>query len=104
MTTMTELELLIGAIRTGEGDDDIERVLDTVLARRKYLDDLESSKLKVGDRVAFNDRTKPKYMVGASGTIIEKRRTKLVIEMDEEHGRFGKEAVAPGSLLTKLGA
>ena len=104
MTTMTELELLIGAIKTGEGDDDIERVLDTDLARRKFLDDVESAKFKVGDLVQFNDRGRPKYLVGVTGKIIGKTKTKFEVKVDPDQdlGRFGEFITAPGSLLTKL--
>ena len=105
-TTDDRLDAVLKSIDAGYGDGDIETVLNTVLARRKYLDELEYAKLKVGDRVVFNDRGRPKYLIGVQGVITARRKGKFDITVDEEEdtGRFGSLITAPGALLTKVDA
>lgn len=68
--------------------------------------------LSVGDRVKFNSDCGTKYMIGQTGTVKSKRRTKVVVTLDAPVGRFARRdssgavysapVVAPVGILEKV--
>jgi hypothetical protein len=68
--------------------------------------------LSVGDRVKFNSDCGTKYMIGQTGTVKSKRRTKVVVTLDDPIGRFARRdssgavysapVVAPVGILEKV--
>lgn len=73
---------------------------------------LAISDLSVGDRVRFNPQCGTKYMIGQTGVIKSKRRTKVVVVLDTPIGRFARRdssgsvhsapVVAPVAILEKV--
>lgn len=57
---------------------------------------------KAGDIVRFNDSTNPKYLRGARGKIKKVNRTKVVVDLDERHGRFQYNITTPLTMIEKV--
>lgn len=76
---MTSAEVL-QAITSGDVDDDIDTIYDTVLRRLDVVAKRRFNLLQVGDEVTFNDLAK--RMAGRTGTIVKKNRTKVVVDVE----------------------
>jgi uncharacterized protein YkvS len=57
---------------------------------------------QVGERVRFNDGTRPKYLQGVEGTVKKINRTKIVVDLDERKERFFKNITVPLTLVEKV--
>ena len=56
-----------------------------------------------GDEVIFNPRAHPRYLIGASATVVRILPRNLVINLHETNGRFpGGEMRCPPELLDKV--
>lgn len=79
-----------------------EELNDIALAIRNARD-LATRKLKftlkVGSKVKINHTAKPRYLVGASATVVKINQTKVVINLDKPCGRFHKSVACPISLI-----
>ena len=88
---------VIAAIVRGELDNDIETVLDAVIARKKAASKLRAAQAKatlsVGDRVRLTGIS-PKALDGATATVCDvfSRGSRIGVEIDKEFagvaGRF----------------
>ncbi len=69
--------LLLDQIAAGALDEHLMSIADAIHARLQLLETVNSAKalamLNVGDRVRFNHRTKPQYLRGVQGVVIELR-------------------------------
>lgn len=83
-------------IGKGEFDDHLDELAERVSRRKTALSALFFSTLKVGDKVMFNERTRPKYLQGATATVVELNRTRAVVDLDAPIGKFeGKISTTP---------
>lgn len=98
MTTQIPANILGGA-----HDDELDTILRAVQLRRKALAPTVYD-FQVGDKVRFNNTTKPQYMQGMLATVVARRQTKLTVRIDRDHGRFraGCDIVTPASILEKI--
>lgn len=113
---MSNLDLLLrvsDAIENGEMDKqlkELQRLVDGRLAsigEAKSIDDFS-----VGDRVVINERCGTRFLRGESASVVGRRRTKLVINLDNPKGRFARttsagqilsaEVIVPIEILDKL--
>lgn len=93
---------VITAALSGDLDDGLDGIIAACNERRVIVSRSLYHTLKVGDRVRFMNG-RPKYMVGVEGTVVGKKQSKLVVDLDESRGRFnGKGVVCPPSCLEKL--
>jgi len=90
------------AIITGEFDNELDRISQSIKTRKEMLDAVLKNSLKVGDKVKFNDTTKPTYMRGMVATVTQIRRERVRVKLDKPTGRFQSEIVTPVSLLVKV--
>jgi len=101
----TQTHGIAGQIRHGEFDDSLEAILDAVTERRKATRSVRVAQafsgLSVGDTVRFNDKTRPKYLVGVEGTITRKRQSKVEVTIGADAGKFraGSPIVVPVELI-----
>ncbi len=94
---------IIKEIISGGFDKEIESIFLALKERKRSLSQIMALSLNIGDRVKFNKETRPKYLQGLEVTIVDKKRTKLVIELDNPVGRFqGGRITTPASLLEKV--
>lgn len=77
------------AITLGKFDDHLNELLRCVRDRQKLVGTQLHRTLDVGDRVRFNDQTRPSYLIGAEATIVKKNPKTLVVLLDQPVGRFG---------------
>ena len=78
MATITE------NIRSGKYD----RVLDRIIQAARERKAVRIYSLRVGDKVRFPSTTKPAYLANLTATIIEWRRTRVLVQVDS--GPTGK--------------
>lgn len=83
-------------IITGKCDGQLDQIIRSVNARREMLKTAEiamnMTEIKAGDTVRLKG-LKPRYMNGQLATVVEKNRTRLVIRLNNNNGRFGSAPV-----------
>lgn len=88
---MTHVEL-VEAILTGRFDDHIEHLYDAVRERKRIRRDIAARvqfhTLGVGDKVKLVN-LRPLYLVGLTGTIASKNRTRISVRLDTPVRRYG---------------
>lgn len=94
---METSEVLDAVFRMDVGD--LNRVTDAVKLRRKQFGAATFASLQPGDPVTIASTVRPKYLVGATGKVREKRQTKVVVDLDEPHGRFHRGVICPADML-----
>jgi hypothetical protein len=84
--------LLLDQIAAGELDPHLTAIADAVDARRELLETITSAKalalLNVGDRVRFNHHTRPQYLRGVEGVVIELDQRTAAVCVHQPIGRF----------------
>lgn len=100
--------LLLDQIAAGELDAHLTPIADAIHARMDLLETIDSAKalamLNVGDRVRFNHRTRPQYLRGVEGVVIELDQHTATVCVQEAIGRFrsGEVRRCPPLLLERL--
>lgn len=85
---MTRSSNLIAAIMRGEHDDDLDALMDAVVARRKNARRRAAAELNVGDRIRLRGIS-PKGLEGATGTVKGGRtRSRIEVVIDKEYARL----------------
>jgi len=90
-------------------DEEFSQIIDyiryKVKARQKEKSARAFATITVGDRVRIVGPTKPQYLAGQTGTIEEKRQSKLTVKLSG--GPVGKfksgKVICPASMLEKIG-
>ena len=100
--------LLLDQIAAGELDAHLTAIADAIHARLDLLETINSAKalamLNVGDRVRFNHRTRPQYLRGVEGVVIELDQHTATVCVHGPVGRFrsGEIRQCPPLLLERL--
>ena len=85
----------------GEFDEYLDGMIHTINEYKKS----KAPKIwefQIGERVRFNDGTRPKYLQGVEGTVKKINRTKIVVDLDERKERFFKNITVPLTLVEKV--
>jgi len=99
---------LLDQIAAGELDPHLTAIADAVHARHELLETVNSAKalamLNVGDRVRFNHHTRPQYLRGIEGVVIELDQRSATVCVHQPIGRFKSGAIhrCPPLLLDRL--
>ena len=100
--------LLLDQIAAGALDAHLTAIADAIDARRQLLETINSAKalamLNVGDRVRFNHHTRPQYLRGVEGVIVELDQHTASVCVHRPIGRFrnGEIRQCPPLLLDRL--
>jgi hypothetical protein len=100
--------LLLDQIAAGELDAHLTAIADAIYARQELLETINSAKalamLNVGDRVRFNHHTRPQYLRGVEGVVIELDQHTATVCVHGPVGRFrsGEIRQCPPLLLNRL--
>ena len=100
--------LLLDEIAAGELDPHLTAIADAIYARQELLETINSAKalamLNVGDRVRFNHHTRPQYLRGVEGVVIELDQHTATVCVHGPVGRFRSDAIrqCPPLLLERL--
>lgn len=89
---------IVTPILKGECDEFLKSIIDTAQLRQTQLKP-KIYEFNVGQRVKFSNTVRPKYLVGAMGTVQKINRTRIVIDLDERHERFYRNISTPLSQL-----
>lgn len=99
---------LLDQIAAGELDPHLTAIADAAHARHELLETVNSAKalamLNVGDRVRFNHHTRPQYLRGIEGVVIELDQRSATVCVHQATGRFRSGAIhrCPPLLLDRL--
>jgi hypothetical protein len=99
---------LLDQIAAGELDWHLHSIAGAVHARLELLETINSAKalamLNVGDRVRFNHHTRPQYLQGVEGVVIELDQHSATVCVHGPIGRFrsGEVRRCPPLLLERL--
>ena len=105
---MAPERVLLDQIAAGELDPYLIAIADAIYARQELLETISSAKalamLNVGDRVRFNHRTRPQYLRGVEGVVIELDQHTATVCIHQPVGRFrtGEIHQCPPLLLDRL--
>jgi hypothetical protein len=105
-----EVSLFILNIEDGGLDDAIPEIETAIKLRRERQAREKFLTLGIGDRVRVNAPSlRPRYLNGATGTITEKRITKVSVRLDDDiedpYGKWaGRTAVVPTGMLEPIDA
>ncbi|MGA2926272.1 MAG: hypothetical protein ABSG43_09805 [Solirubrobacteraceae bacterium] len=100
--------MLLDQIAAGELDPHLTAIADAIDARVELLETIKSAKalatLNIGDRVRFNHHTRPQYLRGVEGVIIELDNRTATVCIHQPLGRFrsGEIRRCPPLLLDRL--
>ena len=100
--------LLLDQIAAGELDERLHPIADAIHAHLELLETINSAKalamLNVGDRVQFNHHTRPQYLRGVEGVVIELDQHTATVCVHQPIGRFRSGAIrrCPPLLLERL--
>ena len=101
-------QLLLDQIAAGELDAHLQAIADAIHARIDLLETINSAKalamLNVGDRVRFNRHTRPQYLRGIEGVVIDLDQHSATVCVHGPIGRFrsGEIRRCPPLLLDRL--
>jgi len=85
---------------TGQMDEYLDGMIQTIQMRKKDMAP-KVWEFQVGDRIKMKN-TNPKYLNGATATVRKINRTKIVIDLDEAHGRFHRNITTPLSMVERV--
>lgn len=102
----TVINGILRGIALGDFDDHLESIHDAVRERRRVrvaaVAAEVTSDIRYGDRVRLTVETRPKYMIGAEGTVTKVNGASFRVKLDDPSSRFGAEPRVPRSLIEKV--
>lgn len=102
MNTTTKNDVLSG-ITCAVTIEEIEEIINAATERRREIRQAEGAtkfaQLKVGDPVFMAATVRPKYLARQRGIVREKRRTKVLVDLDKPAGRFHRGVICPPDML-----
>lgn len=82
---MSVMDLILG----GNADGELDEIIEAVRQRRQVLARRAAKQFAEGDRVVVVDNVSPKYLIGATGVVVNQRSDKTVnVRLDQQHGRY----------------
>lgn len=87
-------------VLSGQMDEYLDGMIQTIQLRKKEMRP-KIWEFQIGDRIKMVN-TNPKYLNGAEGTIKKVNRTKVVVDLDNRHGRFYTNITTPLSMVEKV--
>lgn len=79
---------IIKSILEGNQDDDFNRIMDAVYARRNAVARSKVFSYSRGDRVRFNRGASPQYLIGLEGVVQKVNRTTVAVKIEGHAGRY----------------
>lgn len=88
-------------VLSGQMDAFLDGMMQTIQLRKKEMAP-KIWEYQVGDVVRFTNNTNPKYLRGAQGKVKKINRSKVVIDLDERHGRFYTNITTPLTMIERI--
>lgn len=96
------------AVAEGDFDENLDSLFQAIKQRdriRRKSENLAAFiEFQPGDKIEFNARARPKYLVGLTGVVIGKAATKLIVEIEDTYGAqkwAGARVRVPASIVDK---
>lgn len=86
-------------ILNGEADGEFEQIQAAIKQRRKTLGTIKMAGLKPGDKVTVSAAVRPKYLAGATATVVRVKQSNISVRLDQPVGRFQGMLDLPSTLL-----
>lgn len=100
-----EADKIITDIMSGHLDNDLDAIRSAMIERNRIKGFIQQVSLRIGDRVRMNDHCRPRYLIGTIGTIVNKKRTKVVVKFDNPPDpKWRGDVTCATSLLTLINA
>ena len=80
---MTTEQEIVNAIIRGEYDEYLNSIKNAIKGRQEMVSRAKFFTIKMGDRVRLVN-LRPKYMVGATGTVLHHNNTRITVRLDQE--------------------
>jgi hypothetical protein len=100
---------LIDSIESGAYDDDLDGITLAVVERQRALARMNAQSYQPKDRVrvSLSANLRPRYILGAVGTVEEVRISKVVVRFDSDindpYGKFaGNRIAVPANALERI--
>ena len=89
----------------GLTNDELGKISNAIALKRNQLDTAKMFQLNIGDKVVFNSKVRPTYLIGENATVLEVKRTRIRVKLYASIGRFsGQSVMVPPSLLDLVSA
>jgi len=100
---MTVSTVLADAIMSGKFDQQLDGLANLINQRKIFLGQYLLTTLSPGDRVRFNNRTRPKYLRGCIGTVVRTESGKAIVQIAFGIGKYraGSQIGTPATLLER---
>lgn len=101
---VVQATVLIGEMTDSELDRLVDYVRDELRDRARRRNRLAKAQLNIGDRVKIAGKTKPQYLQGMTGEIIEIRQSRVLMKFDRgpiKKFRSGNVLINP-AILEKI--
>lgn len=105
---MTDTRVVSGILQ-GDYDRDLEGMADAIAERlriqRRINGAIVAAGFSIGDKVRFNSRVSPGYLVGVTGTIHSKKVKRFIVKIDpgQYTGKFVSDKItASAEILEKV--
>lgn len=80
---------IVKSILTGEfNSEELSLIVAAIKQRRIATTGVRLGTLSINQEVVFNDNTHPVYLRGCSAKVIEVKRTRVRVKLDQPIGRF----------------
>jgi len=97
------IESICLSIARGElSSDDLNRISRSIRMRSEHLSQIKFFSLKIGDKVIFNNKTRPTYLIGAKATVSNIRTKKVEVTLENPVGRFRGKIITSTGLIDKV--
>jgi hypothetical protein len=95
---------MIQDILSGKYDDELEDLREAIRMREKQISQVNFFSFKVGDKVRFNSRCRPQYLIGKEAIIKDKKQKKVVVDIinPDPFSRFKNNVRTDVSLIEKV--
>jgi hypothetical protein len=87
-------------VLSGQMDEYLDGMMQTIQLRKKDMAP-KVWEFQVGDRVRIKN-CNPKYLNGSMATVKKINRTKIVVDLDNQNGRFFRNITTPLSMVEKV--
>lgn len=82
---------IIDQINSGSLDVDLGKLNTALSTRLAAVRALKSNTdFGLGDKVKFNEHCGTRYLIGHTGTVVGRKKIKLIVKLDKPTGRFAR--------------
>ena len=89
---------VLTAIRNGTLDANLDLIRNATVERPKARAP-KAYEFRPGQRVFFNNNTRPHYLRGAEAVVVKVNQVKIVVDLVVPMGKFNKNVTVPTSLI-----